>query len=58
MQYLYEQLQLDGKRFTTMDKTGKEDVFDPVLGKKVQKKGKKLTKDEVLEMLYKSRNII
>ena len=58
MQYLYEQLQLDGMRFTTIDKTGKEDVFDPILGRKVQKKGKKLTKDDLLDMLYKSRNII
>ena len=57
IQYLYEQLQLDGQRFTVMDKTGKEDVFDPVLGRKVQKKGKKLTKDDLLDMLYKSRNI-
>jgi hypothetical protein len=57
MQYLFEQLQLDGIRFTVMDKTGKEDVFDPVLGRKVQNKGKKLSKDELLEMLFKSRNI-
>ena len=40
-----------------MDKKGKEDVFDPVLGKKVQQKGHKLTKQELLDMLFKSRNI-
>ena len=57
MQYLYEQLELDGKRFTVMDKKGKEDVYDPVLGRKVQKKGDKLSKNDLLEMLYKSRNI-
>ena len=57
VQYLYEQLELDGQRFTVMDKKGKEDVFDPVLGKKVQQKGHKLTKQELLDMLFKSRNI-
>jgi predicted component of type VI protein secretion system len=58
IQYLYEQLQLDGMRFTAMQKTGKEDVLDPALGRKVQKKGDKLVKNDLLEMLYKSRNII
>ena len=57
LQYIYEQLELDGKRFTVIDKKGKEDVFDPILGKKVKKKGNKLTKDDLLEMIYKSRNI-
>ena len=38
--------------------SGPVQTYDPILGKKVQKKGNKLSKDEVLEMLYKSRNII
>ena len=57
IQYLYEQLQLDGMYFTTIEKKGKEEVYDPVLGKKVKKTGTKLTKNDLLELLYKSRNI-
>jgi hypothetical protein len=55
--YIYQQLELDGMRFTNIQKVGKEDVQDHVLGKKVKKTGKKLTKAELLEMLYKSRKI-
>ena len=57
IQYLYEQLQLDGMYFTTIEKKGKEEVYDPVLGKKIKKTGTKLTKNDLLELLYKSRNI-
>lgn len=57
VQYIYQQLELDGMRFTNIQKVGKEDVLDPILGKKVKTVGKRLTKPELLEMLYKSRKI-
>jgi len=57
IQYLYEQLQLDGMYFSTIEKKGKEEVYDPALGKKVKKTGTRLTKNDLLELLYKSRNI-
>ena len=44
LQYLYQQLELDGMRFTNLQKIGKEDVHDQVLGKKVKKIGKPLKK--------------
>ena len=44
MEYIYKQLELDGRRFTNLEKIGREDVFDPILGKKVQKKDKGLRK--------------
>ena len=44
MEYIYKQLELDGHRFTNLEKIGREDVFDPILGKKVQKKDKGLRK--------------
>ena len=57
MEYIYKQLELDGHRFTNLQKIGKEDIFDPILGKKVRNKGKKLSKLDIIGMLYKSRNI-
>jgi hypothetical protein len=57
MEYIYKQLELDGFRFTTSQKIGREDVFDPILGKKARTKGKKLSKLDIIGMLYKSRNI-
>ena len=43
MEYIYKQLELDGHRFTTLQKIGKEDIFDPILGKKVKHTGNKLS---------------
>ena len=57
MEYIYKQLELDGHRFTTLQKIGKEDIFDPILGKKVKHTGKKLSKQDLLGMLFESRNI-
>ena len=57
MEYIYKQLELDGHRFTNLQKIGKEDIFDPILGKKVKHTGKKLLKKDLLEMLFLERNI-
>ena len=57
MEYIYKQLELDGHRFTNLQKIGKEDIFDPILGKKVKHTSKKLLKKDLLEMLFLERNI-
>jgi hypothetical protein len=57
MEYIYKQLELDGFRFTTLQKIGREDVFDPILGRKVKKTGKKLSKQDLIDMLFLERNI-
>jgi hypothetical protein len=36
MEYIYKQLELDGHRFTNLEKIGREKVFDLILGKKVK----------------------
>ena len=56
MEYIYKQLELDGHRFTNLEKIGREEVFDPILGK-VKKTGQRLSKDQLIDMLFKSRNI-
>jgi hypothetical protein len=40
-----------------LNKIGKEDIFDPILGKKVKHTGKKILKKDLLEMLFLERNI-
>ena len=57
MEYIYKQLELDGFRFTTLQKIGREDVFDPILGRKVKKTGKQLSKQDLIDMLFLERNI-
>jgi hypothetical protein len=55
MEYIYKQLELDGIFISDMDKTGTQYVT--TLGKNTQDTKKKLKKKDILEMLYKSRNI-
>jgi hypothetical protein len=55
MEYIYKQLELDGIFISDMDKTGIQYVT--LLGKNVQDSRKKLKKKDILEMLFKSRNI-
>ena len=57
MQYIKTQLELRGKRFDVSDFTGVKTNFDNILGKKVKQKVAKITKDEMLNMLYKMLHI-
>ena len=55
--YIVDQLSLRGVRIDPSQLTGKAEVFDVVKDKKVKQKVKKITKPELLELLYQKMKI-
>ena len=55
--YIVDQLSLRGVRIDPSQLTGRAEVFDVVKDKKVKQKVKKITKPELLELLYQKMKI-